>query len=152
MVSAGITVPVDARAHRRSPATEEIELNRSRPCTVTAIALRDNALRSSIPGPRYPFVTFVTNLLPNGLQDGDFLASCLPQHDLQRGVGMNYATLDEDSQSMTLIPAVHHRLVLGSAFGAIMAAAIALSVGGHAVTLMIGALVLGIVGLLAATL
>lgn len=65
---------------------------------------------------------------------------------------MNYATLDEDSQSMTLIPQVHHRLVLGFAFGAIMAAAITLSVGGHAVALMIGALVLGIVGLLAATL
>ncbi|WP_176224934.1 hypothetical protein [Rhodococcus sp. 1168] len=65
---------------------------------------------------------------------------------------MNYATLDEDSQRMNLIPQVHHRLVLGSAFGAITAAAIALSLGGHALALMIGALALGIVGLLAATL
>ncbi|MCZ4076378.1 hypothetical protein O1W68_00310 [Rhodococcus sp. H36-A4] len=65
---------------------------------------------------------------------------------------MNYATLDENSQRTTLIPQVHHRLVFGSAFAAIIAAAIVLSVGGHAVTLMIGALVLGIVGLLAATL
>ncbi|MET4050371.1 MULTISPECIES: hypothetical protein [unclassified Rhodococcus (in: high G+C Gram-positive bacteria)] len=152
MISAGITVPTDARAHRRNPATDEIGLDPRRLPIWTAMGLCDSMLRLSIPAPRYPFVTFVINLLSNGLQDGDFLASCLPQHDLQRGVGMNYATLDEDSQSMTLIPQVHHRLVLGSSFGAIVAAAIALSVGGHAITLMIGALVLGIVGLLAATL
>ncbi|MEO7079854.1 MAG: hypothetical protein ABIY38_13280, partial [Rhodococcus sp. (in: high G+C Gram-positive bacteria)] len=97
MVSGGITAPADARAHRRNPATEEIEFDRRRPPIWTVIALCDNTLRLSIPTPRYPFVTFVINLLPNGLQDGDFLASCLPQHDLQRGVGMNYATLDEDS-------------------------------------------------------
>ncbi len=133
-------------------ATDGIEFDRTRPSSKTAIALRDNVLQLSKSVLRYPFVTFVINLLSNGLQGSYFLASCLVQHDLQRGVGMNYATLDEDSQRMALIPQVHHRLVLCSAFGAIIAAAIALSVGGHSVTLMIGALVLGIVGLLAATL